>query len=465
MGLDKEKRSNICPLPPDSKKNTKRHQRPRSIIMAVGLTAILTSTALISLMMQSPIVVVPPSDVHNFDQQDVFILHMDENCHLQWNLTFGGPWNDRPRSLVKVSTGGYVIASLQIEGFISPGSFGFARLWLTHIDEGGRTIWDRTLGRVNLYYPTISMIERKEGGFAIFCTNASADNENYETSILIINQEGTQERVLPVEGPGSYGFIECSDGGFAYGGMHYGMGTWTVITRIDANGNTLWDKGYYDTEYGSSHGNVIGDINGGFTFTIGGTLYRTDSQGNVTWSQYYEQLEGHTSITQCSNGDYLLTTNSDSPSSLTRINREGDILWHLERSYLDIYQCEETAKERFILLAKLYSNESSLDHGVILECIDANGNHLWNYTIDFDHTYYPHICGQELVTSNDGGFTLVGSENPLILAAALNNILKASSTFIPNAKSMLIVIALIGNISLIIAVVHVIVVKKPLLTK
>jgi len=466
MGVDKEPNSGICPLPPDSKEKSKRTLRPRNIIMAVGLMAILTSTSLIGLMMQNSIVVVPPLSMDDFDQQDVFILKMDENCHLLWNFTFGGPWNDRPRSLVKVSTGGYLIASLHIEDFIPPGSFGFARLWLTHIDESGRIVWHKTLGRVNLAYPVISMIERKGGGFAIFCFNSSADNRNYETSIRIINQGGTQERVLPVEGAGLYGdFIECSDGGFAYGRIGYGMHTWTVITRIDANGNTLWLKEYKDTYFQSSHGNVIGDINGGFTFTIGGTLYRTNSQGDVVWSQYYEQLEGDTTITQCSNGDYLLTTNSDRPSSLTRINDAGDILWHLERSYLDIYQCEETAKERFILLAKLYSNGIALDHGIILECIDANGNQLWNYTIDFGHIYYPHISGQEIVTSDDGGFALVGSESPLILATALINIPKAISMFIPEDRSILIFAALICNVGLIIAVVVVIAVKRPLLTK
>ena len=51
----------------------------------------------------------------------------------------------------------------------------------------------------------------------------------------------------------------------------------------------------------------------------------------------------------------------------------------------------------------------------------------------------------------------MGSENPVILAAALNNI--------PKARSMCIVIELIGSIGLILAVVIVIAVKKPLLTK
>ncbi|MFX1417189.1 MAG: right-handed parallel beta-helix repeat-containing protein, partial [Promethearchaeota archaeon] len=60
MGSGIEDSSRICPLPPGSEKGLNWHLKPRSIFMAVGLSFILTSTALLSYMMQSPIITGPP---------------------------------------------------------------------------------------------------------------------------------------------------------------------------------------------------------------------------------------------------------------------------------------------------------------------------------------------------------------------------------------------------------------------
>ena len=92
------------------------------------------------------------------------------------------------------------------------------------------------------------------------------------------------------------------------------------------------------------------------------------------------------------------------------------------------------------------------EYGFSLECIDANGIHLWNRTVDLPSCDYLN-----LVACNEGGFALSGSADSAILAAVFNGI--------PQSESIPIEIVVIGGIGLILAAVVIIFVKRPSLAK
>lgn len=465
MGSDVESSSKVCPALPKPKKRIEQHLRHRTIVVAVGLSVILTSTALTTFMIQGSILAGPIFFNGELGEQDVFLLRMDENGNLLWNTTYGSPLNDEPRSIVEVSTGGFAIVSKSYD----PGDgdvwldYGDGDVWLTRIDASGNVVWNETYPGMEL--PRIHgrkvsrelMVEMRTGGFAIFHSNLTISNY----SILITDTEGQPVQILTLgSGLFNYGFaglLEHNDGGFVFAGAMHWYGSNSVIYRIDAAGNLLWRKLHSSRRYSPHHSNFIEDTNGGYAFWVGGgqaqdgTLYHTDNQGNMTWTYNYTHTENNDyDIIQCTDGGFMLFSagHFSSTNGCIRTNDEGMILWERETEG----RCVELSTGRFVFLDEHRNYGHKEGNGFNLVCIDKNGDYLWNCTTDL-----PSCGPMSIIACDNGGFALTGSANSSGLSAALNDI--------PRTELDLFEIARIGGICGIFAAVILVVARKRLLTR
>ncbi len=155
-----------------------------------------------------------------------------------WTKTYGGIYNEVGRSIVEVSTGGFLIAG-NTQSFGAGGE----DIYLIRTNEIGDTLWTKTYG-------------------------------------------GSRNEI-------AYSVIEVSSGGFLITGYtnSYGAGSTDVyLIRTDLNGDTLWtrtfggalnDEGRSAVEI-SSNGYLIAGTTG--SFAENGTdfwLIRVDSNGNI----------------------------------------------------------------------------------------------------------------------------------------------------------------------------------------
>jgi hypothetical protein len=399
--------------------------------------------------------------------QDVFLLCMDENGNLLWNTTYGSPLNDEPRSIVEVSTGGFAIVSKSYDPGDGNGwlDYGDGDVWLTRIDANGNVVWNKTYPGMEL--PIVHgrkfsrewLVEMRDGGFALFYNNLTISNN----SILITDTEGQPVQTLPLSpgyalfNTGFTGLLEHNDGGFVFAGAMHWYGSWSIIYRIDAAGSPLWRKLHSSRRYSPHHSNFIGDVNGGYAFWMGGgqskggALYHTDNHGNATWTSNYTHTEHNDyDIIQCSDGGFMLFSagHFSGAAGCIRTNSEGAILWEREIKG----KCVELSTGRLVFLDEHRNYGHKEGTGFNLQCIDRSGDYLWNRTVDL------LSCGpMSIIACENGGFALAGSANSSGLSAALNGI--------PEFHSIPLDVTVIGGIPLILAVLIIVLMKKPSFVK
>ncbi|MFX1273370.1 MAG: hypothetical protein ACFFAX_16965, partial [Promethearchaeota archaeon] len=402
----------VCPHPPKPKKFMSHLKGYRTLLMVMSLTVILTSVSFMPLMTpSSPLVGSIRWEVPV--QGDVFLLRMDENGTLLWNMSYGGPLNEWPNSVVEVSTGGFAILS----GF---GKHDNRTALITRIDTRGEVIWNRTYSDIYIHPRNFRnfFFELMDGGFAIFDGN-----------ILVTDDMGQLARThLTNESPWGYpiSIVECSSGGFAYAYEYGYMGSYTAIQRIDTSNNTLWYTEFICPNAYACHSNVVEDSNGGFVFWMGGAygnrgdnggnLTHIDSQGNRTWWRYIppwnEYYQKGFDIIKCSEGGFLLY----SIHGCRRVDNWGRTEWKKE---IPSWKAIELTSGRFVLL------EPNLVNGELwntvgsfaLSCLDSNGHHLWRQTLEM-----PSHQEFDLVACADGGFAVAVSAESSFHSIEINDI-------------------------------------------
>jgi hypothetical protein len=186
---------------------------------------------------------------------------------------------------------------------------------------------------------------------------------------------------------------------------------------------TSWIKTYGETTRSESAKLVIQTADGGFA--IVGTaddsfghsdayLVKTDSSGNLQWSQTYGGSEGDSgnSIMQTSEGGFVIAGTRNEWSSngsdvwLFKTDTSGKLLW--EQTYSGSaklaeygYSVVQTEDGGYLVLGDLYWGSPT--GGPSLIKTDSSGNIQWNRTISENNYCY------SLIQTSDGGFASAGS--------------------------------------------------------
>jgi hypothetical protein len=210
--------------------------------------------------------------------------------------------------------------------------------WLVKTDEFGNIEWNRTYGGEGREVAQ-SMVATADGGYALAgYTDPPGMDRGIEFLLVKTDEAGNVEWNQTYDGIGSiYGgsLVATSDGGYALVAdtTRFGAADYDVwLAKTDSSGNLQWSQTYGGTkhDYGYS---VIETSDGGyamagFTYSFGAGqedfwLVKTDASGNLEWNQTYGGLsaEHAYSVVEAADGGYAIA------GSRYSIDGDHDFLW------------------------------------------------------------------------------------------------------------------------------------------
>lgn len=288
---------------------------------------------------------------------------------------FGTVNRDIGYSLDIVSDGGYIIA-----GEICSSNTSYKDIYLIKTDSNGYTNWTRIIDTGNDHESASSIQQTSDGGYIFVGTRG-----NFITSSQDIQ-----------------------------------------LIKTDANGNTNWRKIYgggqndssYSCQQTSDNGYIIAGDTESFSIDYDAYLIKTDTSGNVTWSNTYGggNNDGVDSVQQTTDGGYILAGGTRSFGAgerdvyLIKTDSSGNTNWTKviggsKNDYAN--SIKQTTDGGYICVGSTSSFSGNGTGDIYLIKTDANGNTNWTkcYNI-IDHDY-----GNDVQQTSDGGFIITGSCN------------------------------------------------------
>jgi len=250
--------------------------------------------------------------------KDFWLVKIDADGNMEWNMTYGGTGSETLPSLCQTSDGGYAVA-----GCTTSFGAGDQDGWLVKTDADGNMEWNMTYGGTSLDQ-TYLVFATPDGGYAMGGTTMSFGAGGLDLWLVKTDAAGNMQWNKTYGGIGiDFGMhlIQTLDGGYAILGftLSFGVGggdCWLVKT--DSDGNMLWNKTYGET--GLDCGvHVLQTVDGGYA-TVGWTsgngqdawLFKTDADGNMQWNQTYGGTEDDQgwSLIETTDGGFALAGNT-----------------------------------------------------------------------------------------------------------------------------------------------------------
>jgi hypothetical protein len=300
---------------------------------------------------------------------DAFLTKFDASGNMEWNRTYGGPGNERARSVVAVSDGGYVIAG-------STTSFGAGNtdFWLVKTDAAGNVEWNKTYGGGWNEYAH-SLVVTPDDGFAIAgSTDSFGDIDSYDSDNFWLvktdasgNEEwnqtysrGIAERITSL--------VVTSDGGYALAGYSYHSGRRPLtpyhfwLVKTDEFGYAKWNQSYGQSQYDYAY-TLVETSDGGYAIA-GETsslddsgqdfwLIKTNKFGKMEWNQTYGRsgvYDGARLLVETSDGGYALAGDG----FLVKTDADGNEEWNQTYAY-DIGLLVEYPDSGYVIAGPIYS--------------------------------------------------------------------------------------------------------------
>jgi hypothetical protein len=253
--------------------------------------------------------------------KDFWLVKTDTDGNMEWNMTYGGTAIETEPALCLTSDGGYALAGYTI-------SFGAGSQdgWLVKTDTDGNMEWNMTYG--GTYNDQIYLVvAAPDGGFIIGGNTMSFGEGGMDVWLVKTDTDGNMEWNMTYGGTGfDWGMhlIQTLDEGYAILAVTNSFGAGDAdywLIKTDSDGNMLWNKTYGETGFDFGV-HVLQTVEGGYaiigftdSFGAGGTdawLVKTDVDGIMRWNQTYggaEDDEGW-SLIETSDGGYALAGNT-----------------------------------------------------------------------------------------------------------------------------------------------------------
>ncbi|MCH3883974.1 hypothetical protein [Tenacibaculum aquimarinum] len=204
------------------------------------------------------------------ESYDYWLLKFSSEDELQWSKTYGGNNDDRGRSIITTSDGGFAIAgfSQSNNGDVTENN-GLYDFWLAKLDVNGTISWQKSFGFSGTDQ-AFSIIQTNDGGYLV-------------------------NGILDVTASGGQGNARSAN-------RHAGGDYWAI--KVDANGNREWWNYYGGTNtdtafkaiqtndngflfFGSSDSDDVDitDNKGVYDFWV----VKTNNIGEVQWKKIMEE--------------------------------------------------------------------------------------------------------------------------------------------------------------------------------
>ena len=220
------------------------------------------------------------------------------------------------------------------------------------------------------------------------------------------------------EGDSSYisSMIQTSDGGWALTGTSMyitlaDIGPWAI--KFDSMANQQWSQPYYDgmnTNLGGAC-SIVQTADGGYalagaSYNNGTYLVKTDSQGNIQWTQYYPGENDPEALVKTADGGYAMAGTNSGSFWLAKVDSNGTLQWSHSYAAGKDGECRamvQTSDGGYALAG--FEDTSGSESSAFLIKTDSSGDMLWT------QTYSGSSGGLQafsLAETNDGGFVLAG---------------------------------------------------------
>lgn len=239
-----------------------------------------------------------------------------------WEKSYdvGSPgYSDFSSAVLQTDDGGYVVAGITD-----------SRLSILRLDNAGVRQWERKLDNFyDYYWPKISTVQAKDGGFVIVSTQKIKVGEDYDNRVAAIKLDGSgntewSQYYLNNEESLFISLIKVSGGGYILHARSMSAGN--VMIRLDSNFMARWETA---TGFDNSVSEVIETDDGGFMAvqpTYNGVEMRKyDSLGNFLWEKSNNYCYGCSAsiIMPAGHGEFLFY----SYLTTTKFDQTGEIQW------------------------------------------------------------------------------------------------------------------------------------------
>jgi len=315
--------------------------------------------------------------------QDFYLVKTDENGKRLWNRTYGGQGSDTARSLIQTSDGGYALAGETTSYGNTSSVFLSYDFWLVKTDENGNMLWNQTYG-----------------GYRLFFENGTEYGGSMANSV-----------------------VQTNDGGYVLAGRTYAIGAGLsdfYLVKTDSNGNMLWNKTYGGEENDVPLFMIQTRDDGfaltGYTESFGAGnqdywLVKTDSDGNMEWSQTYggTGYDEATSLVQTEDGGYVLLGRSTSIEKgdiwLIKTDNNGNMVWNKELNPANIQRPEATS------IIETSDGGFALSGNFWVIKTDTNGDIQFYQNYDPETGWYS--VSNCLIQASSGDYVLAGYISPV----------------------------------------------------
>ena len=180
--------------------------------------------------------------------RDAWIIKLNAQCAQEWERTFGGPEEERFSSCIILPDQSIVLA-----GQTTSKGAGFSDAWILKLDPQGNLLWEMTFGEMKEDRAQV-VRQTADGGFIVAGDTISHGKVNRDMWLFKLDAHGKlqwertfgghdEEQVRDLQLTQDGGFILVGDTESQGAGKH---DAW--IIKTDAQGELLWEQTFGGTE-------------------------------------------------------------------------------------------------------------------------------------------------------------------------------------------------------------------------
>jgi len=353
------------------------------------------------------------------------------NQNSTWYKKYGGNGVDSLKSIDFTEDGGYILSGeTQIGESLDA--------WLLKIDENGNVLWEITYGDPDGWDGLYPVIASSDGGYISAGWYYNSTQGKFDALLIKANDAGDVSWIFTLGGEGDdefFGLHETDDGYLAVGycSLYSPLENQGFIAKISFDGDLLWHKNLEREGYVGELDSII-DANDGNGYILSGGFYssaeppqgrllKIDSEGNILWDKSYGKSlmwDWCVKVKNTLDNNYILAGGANGgPLGLLwgpdiwimKVDNSGTFIWEKFQGmpiFKDYSMCVEPTSDGKYVYTGHILGFGGLEFGPfgswskpILVKTDANGKTLWQKLL-------PASGHGMTVKETDDGFILCG---------------------------------------------------------
>jgi len=334
-------------------------------------------------------------------------------------------------SIIETKTGGFTLTG---KTYSAGGDV--EDVYVVTLDEKGNVLWTKTIAGKHDQSGNV-IIQTKDGGYVLTGQAYSTDWSGEDVYVVKLDAQGNITWTKAIGGSDDefgYSITQTNDDGYIITGAissKEGEGENIYIVKLDASGNTVWNKTITGKPF--AHGAAIVQNKDG-SYTIGGYkaatadahnkadhfdfyITKIDSTGNTIWDKTIGGAgsKSNYSMIQTSDGGYAITGAIDSSVVsnedvyVVKLDGEGTVQWTktVGGNQKDIGTAIIQNKDGGYAIAGATKSSGAGSFDVYVITLDEKGNVVWTKTIGGEGDDE----GESIVQTQDGGYAIGGFTN------------------------------------------------------